>query len=95
MIIPGERWAIEFRSNSRLDGPRRHFIWNGCGPLLFLTRQEARAYIAERYGYINNPGRRELRKEPYCWRIPAAVKVRVQLIPCAQIDNTSRNIEAV
>lgn len=73
----GERWAVEWHSVNRIDGDRREWLWNGVPPLLFLTRQEAREWIRERYGYIS--GRDDLQQEPHGWRMPKAVKVTVRL----------------
>lgn len=69
------RWAIEWHSHNRLDGEQRYFLGEGEGPLLFLTRAEARRYIRQRYGYIS--GRADLRAEPHGWRLPQAVRVQV------------------
>jgi hypothetical protein len=43
--------------------------------VLFRTRQKAREYINEKYGYIRT--RPDLRVEPHGWRIPTAIKVDV------------------
>lgn len=71
------RWAILWHSRNRLDGLSEHFLWNGAGPILFRTREDARAYIRTLYGYIKD--RPDLRSEPHGWRLPRAVKVRVEL----------------
>ena len=71
------RWAIEWRSKNRLDGERRHFIWAPLGPVLFDTRQRARGYVEDIYGYIRE--RPDLRAEPHGWRMPRAVRVEVIL----------------
>lgn len=70
------RWAIEWRQieHGRLV---RFIMWNAGMPLLFATRQEARAHIEEHYGYIRYRG--DLRAEPYNWRLPKAVKVNVRM----------------
>ena len=74
-----ERWAIQWYSRNRLDGETRHFMW-GCGfPLLFRTREKAREYISDHYGYIRT--RQDLRSEPHGWRLPRAVRVEVILRP--------------
>ena len=69
------RWGVEWRSENRLEGKQRRIMWCNCFPLLFLTRKQARDYIAEQYGYIAT--RRDLRVEPHGWRMPAAVRVKV------------------
>lgn len=71
------RWGVQWRSDCRLDGRRRYFLWDQRGPLLFHTRALARQYIRETYGYIAE--REDLRREPYGWKMPAAVRVVVTL----------------
>jgi len=79
MTRPVYRWAILFRSESRLDGKKAKVGWDRGEPLLFHTRSSARKAIAERYGYLRH--RPDLRREPHGWRMPAAVKVRVLIEP--------------
>ena len=74
MII---RWAIKDAYTNVLDGHREWFHWEDARPVLFVTKREAIAYIKERYSYRRN--RHDLRKEPFCWRMPKAVKVEVIL----------------
>jgi hypothetical protein len=81
-----ERWAIEWRSDSRVNGPKRYFLWKGPHPLLFDTRRAARSYIAEHYSYIAR--RPDLRAQPHALRMPSPVKVRVELT-LNRIPNTS------
>jgi len=73
-------WAVEWHSRNRLDGDRRYLMWQpepGPGAFrLFRTRRECRSYIESRYGYIC--GREDLRAEPHGWRMPRAVRVRVE-----------------
>ena len=71
------RWAMQWRSQNRLDGRTEHFMWDNGRPLLFWTRREAMAYIQSEYGYIKD--RADLREEPHGWRLPRAVKVSVVL----------------
>ena len=73
-------WAIEWHdSNASIRcGTLRHFIGSpdaASGTMLFKTRAEARAYIAERWGYIKR--RPDLRAKPFEWRMPRAVRVIV------------------
>jgi hypothetical protein len=71
-------WAIKFRSRNRIDGYHEHFMFKPhCTPIVFRTRDEARAYIRGNYGYIRN--RPDLRAEPHGWLAPIPVKVRVVL----------------
>ena len=69
-------WAGEWRSRNMLDGETRHIIYEDCLPKLFRTRRKCREYIQGRYGYIAL--RPDLRKEPHGWRVPRAIKVRVE-----------------
>lgn len=70
-------WAIQWRENNQLDGKVRYFLWDKGRPLLFATRKAAREYIREKWGYIKT--RPDLRGEPFGWRMPVAVKVKVVL----------------
>lgn len=72
-------WAIAHVSNSLTDGYRRWLEGDLRSPvnvLLFHTREEARASIRQRHGYVwrNRP---DLRREPHGWRMPQPVKVSV------------------
>lgn len=66
-------WAIQWRSNNSLDGETVHLMgrfnrhnqelpaWaQGLSTMLFATRDEARRYIRNHYGYIRH--RPDLRK---------------------------------
>ena len=71
-------WAAEWHSVNNLDGEKRHFIYNGlCSPALFRTRRECRVFIKDKYGYIAS--RPDLRAEPHGWRMPQAMKVKIEL----------------
>lgn len=75
-------WAAKWSTTNKLDGHREHLIifdWRTGQPhLLFKTRAECRAWIKKEYGYIRE--RKDLRREPHCWRIPRAVRVSVSEI---------------
>lgn len=71
------RWAIQWRSDSRLDGKVSHIMWDGVYPYLFRTRREARALIQEKWGYIKR--RPDLRREPHGWKMPRPVRVTVTM----------------
>lgn len=43
--------------------------------MLFLTRREALAWNKEERGYIAT--RKDLRREPHCWRVGKPVRVTV------------------
>lgn len=68
-------WAAEWNSKNYLDGDNRHIIYRDLLPALFRTRRECREFINDRYGYIRD--RDDLRREPYGWRLPRAIKVKV------------------
>ena len=63
-----ERWTVKWHPG---------IMWHNCDPLLFQTRREARAYIEKQYGYIKT--RADLRRDPYNWRLPKAIRVQVIL----------------
>ena len=44
---------------------------------LFRTRREAREAIEEKYGYLRN--RPDLKKPPFGWRMPKAVRVKANI----------------
>lgn len=66
-------WGLEWYSKNTLNGITRHLIFDACLPKLFITRQEARHFAKEKYGYIKV--RKDLRNEPHGWRVPRPVKV--------------------
>ena len=70
------RWAARWNSENKLDGERHHIICCDCLPILFRTRAECRAWIAQGYGCIKN--RPDLRREPHGWRMPTAVRVTIE-----------------
>ena len=72
-----QRWAVQWRSDNKLDGKQRRLLWAGERPLLFYTRRAAREYIHEKWGYIKL--RPELQQEPHGWKMPLPVKVRVTI----------------
>ena len=87
-------WAIEWRSDSALDGKRRcilgigHFgapltplpdCYGAYHTMVFRSRAKAREFIRRRYGYIAE--RPDLRREPHGWKMPRPVRVRVDVIP--------------
>lgn len=70
---PLNKWGLEWYSKNKLDGVTRHLIYEDCLPVLFHSRQEARSFCNENYGYIKT--RKDLRKEPHGWRLPRPVKI--------------------
>lgn len=71
------RWGVLFRSENRLDGKREHICFENCLPVLFTTRENARAYIKQRYGYIAR--RQDLQREPHGLKMPIPVRVRIEV----------------
>jgi hypothetical protein len=73
-------WAPKWSSYNRLDGRQQHLIifdWQAQEQhLLFRTRRECRAWIAQNFGYIKQ--RKDLRSEPHGWRMPKAVQVEIR-----------------
>lgn len=88
-----EAWGILWRSDNRLDGKQEHLVGHlncrdGDGApvkpageaqltLTFKTKREAQAFIRVRYGYIGQ--RPDLRAEPYGWKMPIPVRVRISV----------------
>ena len=73
MSKPVHRWALEWRSVNALDGETRHLIFRDRLPALFITRDDARRFAVQEYGYIKS--RPDLRCEPHGWRMPRPVRV--------------------
>lgn len=74
------RWGVLLRySRKALGGPVEQWDFGSRAPLLFWTRSEARAYIAERYGYIRD--RPDLRAAPHGWLMPVARRCKVMVEP--------------
>ena len=70
-------WAAQWYSKNKLDGENRHLIRRDCVPVLFRTRSDCRSWINANYGYIKK--RSDLRDEPHGWRMPAPVKVKIDV----------------
>jgi hypothetical protein len=70
-------WAAQWHSKNRLNGETKHILCENCLPKLFHTRKEARYYINLKYGYIRD--REDLQQEPFGWRLPRAVKVKIEI----------------
>ena len=86
---PRTAWAVKWRSWNALDGSRAfllgRFGHNAEAPAhlagyittAFGTRAEARKWIKENYGYIAQ--RHDLQREPFGWKMPIPVKVKVKI----------------
>lgn len=84
-------WAVKWQSENLLDG-KTQYLMGGWGPqisgvprcfagyttMVFRTRQAARDFIREYYGYIRR--RADLRCEPHGWKTPIPVRVTVQVL---------------
>lgn len=69
-------WAITWISNS-VTGKDRHLLWADGRPVFFETKEKAKTFIKQRYGYIKD--RKDLRQEPHMWRMPRPVKAILSL----------------
>lgn len=74
-------WAIKWISENNLDGRLEFYVGdhksNRAGPVLFKTREQARAFRDDRFGYIRN--RPDLKAEPHGWKFPRVERVRLSL----------------
>lgn len=52
-----------------------HLLRENCVPKLFVTREKARRWIAEQYGYIKK--RPDLQAQPHGWHYPKPVRVTI------------------
>lgn len=77
----GDRWAIVERRDNRLDGPASWIHFQNLEPKLFRSRESARLYVKERFGYLKS--RPDLFAEPHGWRMPKVVRVTitVEILP--------------
>ena len=66
-------WGLLWHSKTRLGGVCEHMIYEDGQPCFFKTRNKARGYAQQKYGYIRS--RRDLRQEPHGWRLPRPVKI--------------------
>jgi len=74
-----KKWAIQWISNSRLDGTTRYFMGEPTRgmTMLFRTRKQARTYRDKHWGYIRY--RTDLQDEPHGWKLPRVVRVNVHI----------------
>ena len=77
------RWAILHRTSAAcIDGARKWLEGHPrTGTLLFGTREAARAYCRNHYGYMAQ--RADLALPPHGWLQPVVVRVRVT-VQCAE-----------
>jgi hypothetical protein len=72
-----KRWGLLWRHRNRIEGEVRHLISRDGMPALFRTRREACEHARKHFGYIAT--RKDLRCEPFGWRMPVPVRVTVQI----------------
>jgi hypothetical protein len=83
-------WAGLWHCECKLDGITEHLLYGEDGlPKLCKTRKQMRAWIEKRYGYIKR--RPDLRTEPFCWRLPTAIKVTITPNESSQATLTGRD----
>ena len=81
MSKPIRLWGVLWRSKNKLDGYREVLLWEHPKRLaLFDTRREARDWIEKKFGYIKT--RDDLRREPHGWKMPVAVRVKIEKEEC-------------
>ena len=79
-------WGVKLRSQNNLDGKTEHLLGcaseavqtvrlSGYRTAAFKTRQQAREYIDNHYGYIKL--RPDLRAEPHGWKMPIVVPINI------------------
>lgn len=98
-MTPAQAWkaahqtlclAVLCHTDNRFDGERYWLDGDFNRPTntrLFATRTDARAFIAERHGYIRD--RADLRAEPHGWRMPKPVRVTVNVVLAAAHEGES------
>jgi len=73
-------WAILCTSDNELDGARTWLDGEANGTTrtrLFPTRDDARKFCGECYGYIAE--RADLQAEPYGWKPSRVVRVKIEI----------------
>jgi len=70
-------WCLIWRNDNKLEGKVRHIIFRNYVPAIFHTCREAREYAEKEYGYIRK--RKDLRREPYGWKMPIAARVIIDI----------------
>jgi hypothetical protein len=66
------RWGAQWRTREFT-----HLMCQERIPVLFRTRADARKWIENNFGYIRT--REDLKIAPHWWKMPIAVKVRVEI----------------
>lgn len=71
------RWGALWHCKCKLDGVTEHICFEHCLPALFIRKGDAQEWIRKHYGYIAK--RKDLRAEPFGWRMPKPVRVSIAL----------------
>ena len=69
------RWGIKWRQRTENGGWKTHIMGGPTGPICFLKKRDALAYIRSEYAYLRT--RKDLRRAPHWWRMPHAVRIRI------------------
>lgn len=72
-----QRWGVLFVYKNKIDGAKKYIDFENYAPVFFFTKQEAIQYIKMKYGYIAK--RKDLRQEPYKWRMPKPIKLKITM----------------
>ena len=79
------RWAIFKPTDPKKNvfGESGSIPWQENGdvnrPELFYYKKDCQAVIDQRYGYLKNRGRPDLRAAPHGWLMPRPIRVRVTI----------------
>lgn len=69
-------WGLMWQSGR--NGEHKRLVYEKGIPLLFETRKKARDYATDEFGYIRR--RPDLQAAPHWWRMPKAVRVRIDVV---------------
>lgn len=68
-------WGVLMREENKANGKMEYLCCRDARPVVFHTRKETHAYIRQAFGYLKRQP--NLRREPYGWRMPQPIKVRM------------------
>ena len=71
------RWGIKWNLKNKLDGVTGYFMFSDYKILQFFTKREAKQWVKENYSYIAT--RKDLRQEPFGWRMPKVIKIKITI----------------
>lgn len=72
--------AVALLGPHLVAGHRVPDLLSGSRAALFRTRELARSFVKEHYGYIKH--RPDLQRAPHWWKMPQVVKVKVTVTEC-------------